>query len=76
MLYNTNSFSCTTAQDTCYVSISRERHEVVVFTDDVEKLPERVDQMAYKGVAHELRPETVRPGVFASCLQSWTNSYR
>jgi len=40
VLYNAESFSRTTAQDTYYVSISRERHEVVVFTDDADKLPE------------------------------------
>ena len=56
VLYNAESFSRTTAQDTYYVSISRERHEVVVFTDDAEKLPERVDQLTYKGLAHDLQP--------------------
>ncbi|MGO3743931.1 MAG: MobF family relaxase [Alcaligenes aquatilis] len=58
VLYNAESFSRTTAQDTYYVSISRERHEVIVFTDDVAKLPERVDQMTYKGLAHDLRAAT------------------
>jgi len=56
VLYNAESFSRTTAQDTYYVSISRERHEVIVFTDDGEKLPERVDRATYKGLAHDLRP--------------------
>ncbi|UHL64070.1 AAA family ATPase [Paralcaligenes sp. KSB-10] len=56
VLYNAESFSRTTAQDTYYVSISRERHEVVVFTDDAKKLPERVDQLTYKGLAHDLQP--------------------
>ncbi|QHS35585.1 relaxase domain-containing protein [Alcaligenes faecalis] len=56
VLYNAESFSRTTAQDTYYVSISRERHEVIVFTDDAEKLPERVDQLTYKGLAHDLQP--------------------
>src|SRR5690606_30070085 len=55
VLYNAESFSRTTAQDTYYVSISRERHEVVVFTDDMEKLPERVDRVTYKGLAHDLQ---------------------
>ncbi len=55
VLYNAESFSRTTAQDTYYVSISRERHEVAVFTDDSEKLPERVDRMTYKGLAHDLQ---------------------
>ncbi|GAA0219050.1 hypothetical protein GCM10009125_05000 [Castellaniella daejeonensis] len=54
MLYNAESFSRTTAQDTYYVSISRERHAVTVFTDDAEKLPERVDRQGYKGLAHDL----------------------
>jgi len=56
VLYNAESFSRTTAQDTYYVSISRERHEVVVFTDDAAKLPEQVDKMTYKGLAHDLQP--------------------
>jgi len=56
VLYNAESFSRTTAQDTYYVSISRERHEVVVFTDDASKLPERVDRLTYKGLAHDLQP--------------------
>ncbi|WP_322995197.1 MobF family relaxase [Castellaniella sp.] len=54
VLYNAESFSRTTAQDTYYVSISRERHEVVVFTDDAEKLPERVDRLGGKGLAHDI----------------------
>ncbi|WP_084386325.1 MobF family relaxase [Castellaniella caeni] len=54
VLYNAESFSRTTAQDTYYVSISRERHEVVVFTDDADKLPERVDRLGIKGLAHDL----------------------
>lgn len=58
VLYNAESFSCTTAQDTYYVSISRERHEVVVFTDDADKLPERVDRLGVKGLAHDLSPVT------------------
>lgn len=56
VLYNAESFSRTTAQDTYYVSISRERHEVTVFTDDAERLPERVDRVTYKGLAHDLQP--------------------
>jgi len=55
VLYNAESFSRTTAQDTYYVSISRERHEVVVFTDDADKLPERVDRLGVKGLAHDLQ---------------------
>ena len=54
VLYNAESFSRTTAQDTYYVSISRERHEIVVFTDDADKLPERVDRLGYKGLAHDI----------------------
>ncbi|MGB3836259.1 relaxase domain-containing protein [Castellaniella sp.] len=60
VLYNAESFSRTTAQDTYYVSISRERHEVVVFTDDADELPERVDRLGYKGLAHDLQPVTVQ----------------
>ncbi|GHC42481.1 hypothetical protein GCM10010096_11610 [Alcaligenes pakistanensis] len=56
VLYNAESFSRTTAQDTYYVSISRERHEVVVFTDDAKRLPNRVDRLTYKGLAHDLQP--------------------
>jgi len=55
VFYNAESFSRTTAQDTYYVSISRERHEIIVFTDDVAKLPERIDRMTYKGLAHDLQ---------------------
>lgn len=54
VLYNAESFSRTTAQDTYYVSISRERHEVVVFTDDADKLPERVDRLGVKRLAHDI----------------------
>ncbi|MGB3836262.1 hypothetical protein [Castellaniella sp.] len=54
VLYNAESFSRTTAQDTHYVSISRERHEVMVFTDDANKLPERADRLRYKGLAHDI----------------------
>src|SRR5690606_12991713 len=60
VLYNAESFSRTTAQDTYYVSISRERHEVTVFTDDAEKLPERVDRVTYKGLAHDLHPQRTK----------------
>ncbi|QAA94427.1 MobF family relaxase [Pollutimonas thiosulfatoxidans] len=60
VLYNAESFSRTTAQDTYYVSISRERHEVTVFTDDAEKLPERVDRQTYKGLAHDLQPAAAK----------------
>lgn len=56
VLYNAGSFSRTTAHDTYYVSISRERHEVVVFTDDAAKLPEQIDKVTYKGLAHDLQP--------------------
>lgn len=52
--------SRSTAQDTYYVSISRERHEVVVFTGDADKLPERVDRLGYKGQAHDLQPMTAQ----------------
>ena len=27
-----------------------------MFTDDAGKLPERVDQLTYKGLAHDLQP--------------------
>ena len=54
VLYNAESFSLTTAQDTYYVSISREKHEVTVFTDDQKKLPKAIDRMPYKGLAHDL----------------------
>lgn len=54
VFYNAESFSRTTAQDTYYVSISREKHEVVVFTDNKGKLPDAVARMPYKGLAHDL----------------------
>lgn len=54
VLYNAESFSRTTAQDTYYVSISRERHEVTVFTDNATLLPKAVNRKAYKGLAHDL----------------------
>lgn len=54
VFYNAESFSRTTAQDTYYVSISREKHEVVVFTDDEKKLPHAIERMPYKGLAHDL----------------------
>lgn len=60
VLYNVESFSRTTAQDTYYVSISRERHEVVVFTGDAKKLPEQVGQLTYKGLAHDLQPVSTK----------------
>ena len=54
VFYNGESFSRTTAQDTYYVGISRERHEVVVFTDDIQVLPRAVDRAPYKGLAMDL----------------------
>jgi|SRR5690625_2401425 len=54
VFYNAETTSRTTAQDTYYVSISRERHEVVVFTDNAQRLPDAVEREAYKGVAHDL----------------------
>lgn len=54
VFYNGESFSRTTAQDTYYVGISRERHEVVVFTDDIQALPLAVDRVPYKGLAMDL----------------------
>ncbi|ROT46867.1 conjugal transfer protein [Pusillimonas sp. NJUB218] len=54
VLYNAESHSRTTAQDTYYVSISRERHSVKVFTNDVAKLPEAVATERTKGLAIDL----------------------
>src|SRR5690625_4491261 len=48
VFYNAETTSRTTAQDTYYVSISRERHEVVVFTDNAQRLPDAVEREAYK----------------------------
>ncbi|TEA70175.1 MobF family relaxase [Allopusillimonas ginsengisoli] len=78
VLYNAESFSRTTAQDTYYVSISRERHEVIVFTDDAKKLPERVDRLTYKGLAHDLQSMTTKDlthgqnelGILSLCPES------
>lgn len=55
VFYNAESASKTTAQDTYYVSISRERHEVIVFTDDADGLPSSVARVPYKGLAHDLQ---------------------
>lgn len=54
VLYNAESHSRTTAQDTYYVSISRERHSVKVFTNDGAKLPEAVARGSTKGLAIDL----------------------
>jgi len=54
VLYNAESHSRTTAQDTYYVSISRERHSVKVFTNDEAKLPETVTRERTKGLAIDL----------------------
>ena len=56
VFYNAESTSRTTAQDTYYVSISRERHDVVVFTDNMQKLTDAVARVPYKGLAHDLVP--------------------
>src|SRR5690625_4798967 len=63
VFYNAETTSRTTAQDTYYVSISRERYEVVVFTDNAQRLPEAVEREAYKGVAHDLVDERLTNGV-------------
>ena len=60
VFYNAETTSRTTAQDTYYVSISRERHEVVVFTDNAQRLPDAVEREAYKGVAHDLLGSLLR----------------
>lgn len=54
VFYNAESFSRTTAQDTYYVSISRERHSVTVFTDDARTLPKAIYRVPHKGLAHDL----------------------
>jgi conjugative relaxase-like TrwC/TraI family protein len=54
VLYNAESHSRTTAQDTYYVSISRERHSVKVFTNDVTMLPKAVSTERTKGLALDL----------------------
>ena len=51
VLYNAESHSRTTAQDTYYVSISRERHSVKVFTNDESMLPRAVSTERAKGLA-------------------------
>jgi len=33
--------------------VQPERHEVVVFTDNAQRLPDAVEREAYKGVAHD-----------------------
>jgi len=54
VLYNAESHSRTTAQDTYYVSISRERHSVKVFTNDETMLPKAVSTETAKGLALDL----------------------
>jgi ATP-dependent exoDNAse (exonuclease V) alpha subunit len=54
VLYNAESHSRTTAQDTYYVSISRERHSVKVFTNDETMLPKAVSTERTKGLALDL----------------------
>jgi len=54
VLYNAESHSRTTAQDTYYVSISRERHSVKVFTNDEMMLPKAVSAERVKGLALDL----------------------
>jgi hypothetical protein len=54
VLYNAESHSRTTAQDTYYVSISRERHSVKVFTNDETMLPKAVSTGRTKGLALDL----------------------
>jgi ATP-dependent exoDNAse (exonuclease V) alpha subunit len=58
VLYNAESHSRTTAQDTYYVSISRERHGVKVFTNDAAKLPEAVATTTAKTLALDLGAES------------------
>lgn len=61
VLYNAESHSRTTAQDTYYVSISRERHSVKVFTNDETMLPKAVSTEMAKGLALDLdRSDGVR----------------
>jgi len=57
VLYNAESHSRTTAQDTYYVSISRERHSVKVFTNDETMLPKAVSTESAKGLALDLDRE-------------------
>lgn len=57
VLYNAESHSRTTAQDTYYVSISRERHSVKVFTNDETMLPKAVSTERAKGLALDLDRE-------------------
>lgn len=54
VLYNAESHSRTTAQDTYYVSISRERHSVKVFTNDETMLPKAASTERPKGLALDL----------------------
>jgi conjugative relaxase-like TrwC/TraI family protein len=57
VLYNAESHSRTTTQDTYYVSISRERHSVKVFTNDETMLPKAVSTERIKGLALDLDRE-------------------
>src|SRR5690625_2252902 len=63
VFYNAETTSRTTAQDTYYVGISRERYEVVVFTDNAQRLPDAVEREAYKGVAHDLVGQELQKSV-------------
>jgi ATP-dependent exoDNAse (exonuclease V) alpha subunit len=57
VLYNAESHSRATAQDTYYVSISRERHSVKVFTNDEMLLLKAVSTERAKGLALDLDRE-------------------
>lgn len=54
VFYNSESYSRTTAHETYYVGISRQRHEVMVFADNIQKLPRAVNRVPYKGLAMDL----------------------
>lgn len=54
VLIEADTKSLTSAQDNYYVAISRARHEVKIYTNDREKLPEAMSRENVKETALEI----------------------
>ncbi|MGE4370753.1 MAG: MobF family relaxase [Burkholderiaceae bacterium] len=61
VLINAESFSRTTKSDVFYVSISRARHEAIIYTNDSKKLPAAVARREDKSAALDLVPAAIAP---------------
>ena len=55
VLIEADTKSLTSAQDNYYVAISRARHEVKIYTNDKEKLPEAMNRKSEKESALEVK---------------------